>query len=149
MARAQNLKNLKTEKEGITILKELIPDFVVPTKEQRDFIYRQLDIDMKKYARSVDGIILHVRDVSKIRNVNDVTLVEIKSTKAKNITNLPYGVFFGITKNEEDLFRSYPNYKLCIVHSVTKEYVLLNFKEYESLIQHKRIQYQVNFKREE
>ena len=75
-----------------------------------------------------------------------VTLVEIKSTKAKNINTLPYGVFFGITENEENLFKSLKNYKLCIVHSLNKDFVLLDFNEYESLIQNKRIQYQVNFK---
>jgi len=47
---------------------------------------------------------LNVNTISEIKNDNDVTLVEIKSTKAKNIKTLPYGVFFGITKNEEDLF---------------------------------------------
>ena len=43
-------------------------------------------------------------------------------------------------------FKSLKNYKLCIVHSHNREYVLLDFKEYESLIQNKRIQYQVNFR---
>ena len=36
----------------------------------------------------------------------DVTLVIIKTTKAKNAKELPYGAFFGITKNEEDLFKA-------------------------------------------
>ena len=38
------------------------------------------------------------------------------------------------------------NYKLCIVHTLTKDFILLTFNEYESLIHNKRIQYQVNFK---
>ena len=38
------------------------------------------------------------------------------------------------------------NYKLCIVHTKLKDYVMLDYNEYESLIQNKRIQYQVNFK---
>ena len=59
---------------------------------------------------------------------------------------LPYGVFFGFTKNEEDLFKSINNYRLCIVHTILKEYILLDYDEYISLIQNKRIQYQINFK---
>jgi len=35
--------------------------------------------------------------VAEIKSEKDVTLVEIKTTKAKNATNLPYGAFFGIT----------------------------------------------------
>ena len=92
---------------------------------------------------------MNVDNVFEIKDDRDVTLIEIKSTKAKNIKKLPYGVFFGITKNEEDLFRFLKNYRLCIVHALNKDYVLLNFNEYEALIQNKRIQYQVNFKKEE
>ncbi|MCH2033057.1 MAG: hypothetical protein MK202_05985 [Tenacibaculum sp.] len=148
MLRKQNLINLKTEKEGIKVLKEAIPSFFVPSKSEKEIIYEKLNIDFKKYSRSVDGIILNVDTISDILNENDVILVEIKSTKAKNIKKLPYGVFFGITKNEEDLFKSLNNYRLCIVHTLSKEYIFLNFTEYESLIKNKRIQYQVNFKKE-
>jgi hypothetical protein len=146
MARKRNLNNLKTEKEGIQILKKIIPNFLVPSKEERIFIYKKLDIDYKKYSRSVDGIILNVKSISDINSENDVDLIEIKTTKAKNIKKLPYGAFFGITKNEENLFKLMKNYKLCIVHTLTKDYILLTFNEYESLIHNKRIQYQVNFK---
>lgn len=146
MARLKNIKNLNTEKEGIQILKKQIPNFRVPSTEERKHTYQLLDIDYKKYSRSVDGFILHVPSVNDIQSENDVTLVEIKTTKAKNITQLPYGVFFGITKNEEDLFRVKSNFRLCIVHSLTEEYVLIDFAEYQSLIQNKRVQYQVNFR---
>ena len=44
------------------------------------------------------------------------------------------------------LIRELDNYKLCIVHTKLNDYVMLNYNEYESLIQNKRIQYQVNFK---
>jgi len=148
MGREQNLKNLKTEKDGIVILRESIPGFIVPTKEEKNFVYEKLNIDLKKYSRSVDGFVLKVESISKVEKEEDIVLVEIKSTKAKNIKKLPYGVFFGITKNEEDLFRTMKNYRLCIVHTISKDFILLNFDEYESLIQNKRIQYQVNFKKE-
>ena len=149
MARERNLNNLRTEKEGILILKQLIPNFLVPSKEERIFIYKKLGIDYTKYSRSVDGIIIKVKSISDINSKNDVDLIEIKTTKAKNIKKLPYGAFFGITENEENLFKSMQNYKLCIVHTLTKDFILLTFNEYESLIQNKRIQYQVNFKSKE
>ena len=146
MPRERNLENLKTEKEGIIILKKKIPNFHVPTAIERKHIYEVLDIDYKKYSRSVDGVILNVSSINKIKNEQDVTLVEIKTTKAKNATELPFGAFFGITKNEEDLFKSRENYRLCIVHSTTEDYALITYEEYNNLIQNKRVQYQVNFK---
>ena len=149
MARQRNLDNLKTEKEGILILRKKLPSFHVPTTDERRFIYNLLGIDYKKYSRSVDGILLHVSEVSKIKSAKDITLVEIKTTKAKNAINLPYGAFFGITKNEEDLFKSMDNYRLCIVHSTTEDYAMVTYKEYNALIQNKRIQYQVNFRSKE
>jgi hypothetical protein len=149
MSRERNITNLKTEKEGILILKKHISNFLIPTSEERKRIYKILDIDYRKYSRSVDGIILNVPNVDDIKNENDLTLVEIKTTKAKNITQLPYGAFFGITQNEEDLFKSRNNFRLCIVHSITEDYVLINYDQYNSLIQNKRVQYQVNFKSKE
>jgi len=149
MPREKNIQNLKTEKEGILILKSLISSFIVPNKEERMFLYKILDIDYKKYSRSVDGIILKVPHIKEVKTKDDFDLIEIKTTKSKAVKKLPYNVFFGFTENEEDLFRLLDNYKLCIVHTILQDYVLINFEEYESLIQNKRIQYQINFKKED
>ena len=146
MGREQNIKNLRTEKEGIQILKNLNKDFVVPTKEERQILYKKFDIDYSKYSRSVDGLILNVDSIDKIKSLNDFLFVEIKTTKSKSVKQLPYGVFFGFTKNEEELFETLQNYRLCIVHITLNEYCLVDFNEYLSLIQNKRIQYQINFK---
>ena len=146
MARIQNLENLSTEKEGIKFLKSKVNNFIVPTKEERQHIYKQLGIDFSKYSRSVDGIVLNVSSAFEVKTIEDCLLIEIKTTKAKNVKKLPYNVFFGFTKNEEDLFKAKNNFRLCIVHSINKEYVLITYKEYEALIQNKRVQYQVNFK---
>ena len=146
MAREQNINNLKTEKEGIKILKNLNPKFHVPLKEELIYIYNLFNIDYTKYSKSVDGIILRKKTVHEIKSFNDFYFVEIKTTKSKSVKKLPYGVFFGFTKNEEDLFKKLPNYKLCIVHVLLNEYCLISYDEYTSLIQNKRIQYQINFK---
>tara|TARA_Y100001935_G_C17252712_1_gene481915 strand:+ start:846 stop:1298 length:453 start_codon:yes stop_codon:yes gene_type:complete len=144
--RKQNIKNLNTEKEGIVILRKLVDGFMVPDKDQRLYLYNILDIDYKKYSRSIDGVIIHVSSFDDISSKEDFTLVEIKTTSSNSVKELPYGVFFGFTKNEEDLFRTIDNYRLCIVHTKLKKHILLTYKEYKSLIQNKRIQYQINFK---
>lgn len=146
MGREQNIKNLKTEKDGIIILRSLLKGFDVPNKDQLKRLYDIVGVDFKKYSRSVDGVLLRVPSFDDVRTKEDFTLIEIKTTSSKSVKELPYGVFFGFTKNEEDLFKSIDNYRLCIVHTLLKEYILLNYNEYESLIQNKRIQYQVNFK---
>ena len=146
MVRAQNIKNLATEKIGITILKNKLNNFIVPNKEEKEHIFSILGIDTKKYSRSIDGVQLKVPTAFDVKKADDCLLIEIKTTNAKNVKELPYNVFFGITKNEEDLFKSHSNYRLCIVHTGKNEYKLLTFKEYEGLIQNKRIQYQINFK---
>ena len=146
MPRERNLQNLKTEKEGIQILREKISNFHTPNSEERKHIYNVLNIDYNKYSRSVDGIILNVPSIGDIKMERDVVLIEIKTTKSKNVKELPYGAFFGITQNEEDLFKAKANYRLCIVHSINRKYVLITYEEYIALIQNKRIQYQVNFK---
>ena len=147
MARKQNLKNLKTEKDGLDVLRENLAGFVVPSSDERRLLYKMCDIDYKRYSRSVDGIVLFVDSVAKVRTTQDFQFIEVKTTRAKNVTELPYGVFFGFTQNEEYLFRTQPNYRLCIVHTVLEEFCLMDFNQYESLIQNKRIQYQINFKR--
>ena len=146
MKREQNIKNLNTEKVGIKILRSLIKGFDVPNKEQLKKLYSILNVEYKKYSRSVDGIILNVSSFEEIKSKEDFTLVEIKTTSSSSVKELPYGVFFGFTENEETLFKKLDNYKLCIVHTILKTHILLDYKEYESLIQNKRIQYQINFK---
>lgn len=146
MPRSQNLSNLKTEKEGILILKEIIPQFFVPTKSQQQKLYSLCQIPYTQFSRSIDGIILKCDSFEAIRSESDFLFVEIKTTKSKSVTELPFGVFFGITENEEELFKSTKNYRLCIVHTGLKTHCLLEFQDYQKLIQNKRVQFQVNFK---
>ena len=95
MSREQNIKNLKTEKDEKKVLKFPNPNFLVPRSEERKRIYKKCKIDYSKYSRSFDGIILNVDSI-----------FEIKTTKSKSVKELPFGVFFGFTKNEELLFTS-------------------------------------------
>ena len=146
MVRKQNIKNLNTEKIGIQILRSKINNFMVPTIDDKHFLYNILDIDYRKYSRSIDGVILNVGSIDEVKTKQDFTLVEIKTTNSSSVKELPYGVFFGFTENEENLFKLLDNYRLCIVHTGLEEYYLMDYKEYESLIQNKRIQYQISFR---
>ena len=144
--RERNVENLKTEKEGIIALKRHLTNFFVPTKEQKKALYEITGIEYRKYSKSIDGVIKNVANFDDIKSTQDFTFVEIKTTKSKTVKKLPYGVFFGFTKNEEDLFKKLDNYKLCIVHVDMDDYVLLDYEQYSSLISNKRIQYQISFK---
>ena len=147
--RNQNLKNLRTEKDGIKLLRKKNKNFFVPTLEQRKFLYQLSRIDYKKYSRSVDGVILKTKSFEKIKSTNDFLYVEIKTTKSKSVKQLPYGDFFGFTKNEEDLFKKLENYRLCFVHVDLDEYILITYNEYLDLVQSKRVQYQITLKNHE
>jgi hypothetical protein len=146
MARKENLEKLKTEKDGIEILQEQVRGFMVPTVEEKRKLYALCDIEYRRFFKSIDGIVLLVRSIDKVKTSKDFLFVEVKTTKSKSVKQLPYGAFFGFTENEEELFKTQSNYRLCIVHTVLKEYCLITFSEYEQMIQNKRIQYQINFK---
>ena len=96
MVRLQNIKNLNTEKVGIQLLRSKIHSFIVPTIKEKQFLYEILKIDYRKYSRSIDGVILNVESINKVKSKDDFTLVEIKTTNSKSVKELPYGVFFGM-----------------------------------------------------
>ena len=146
MARKENIEKLKTEKDGIAILHKQLQGFMVPSVEEKRKLYALCDIEYRRFFKSIDGIVLFVKSIEHVKTSKDFLFVEVKTTKSKSVKELPYGVFFGFTENEEQLFKSQSNYRLCIVHTVLDEYCLITFSEYEQLIQNKRIQYQINFK---
>ena len=148
MGREQNHINLRTEKEGLSVLYDKVVGFHIPSKEEKRQLYGICGIEYKRFSRSIDGVVLNVESVSDVKSREDFLLIEVKTTKSKKVKKLPYGVFFGFTQNEEELFRTQPNYRLCIVHTELEEYCFLTFEEYQGLIQNKRIQYQINFKSE-
>ena len=104
--RNQNLKNLRTEKDGIKLLRNKNKNFFVPTLEQRKFLYELSGIDYKKYSRSVDGVILKTTSFETIKSTNDFLYVEIKTTKSKSVKKLPYGVFLGLLKTSKTCLKN-------------------------------------------
>lgn len=162
--REQNLSNISTETEGLLFLRDKINKFLLfkdtkdkdtkkilferdITIDQKKRMYNIANIDYKKYKNSVDAIVLHVDDIDSVKSIKDFDFVEVKATKKKSVHKLPYNVFFGFTKNEEELFKTCENYKLCFVHVSLKKYYFINYSEYCDLIHSKRIQYQITFKK--
>ena len=143
------LDNNKSEKEALTFLISSDVNFLNPDKESRKIIMEMLSID-KKYARAFDLILIpghtNLEQVIKLNRVEDIVLVELKTTK-KKLMNLPIGFFFGATESEFTLAKQLGSqYKFCFVslHSETANYVLLTLDELNKIIKRKRIQYQIN-----
>ena len=60
--RKKNIENLKTEKEGLIVLNQLVENLIIPTKEQIIFLYELLNIDYKKYYKSIDAMISYMNE---------------------------------------------------------------------------------------
>ena len=147
MVRQQNIENLKTEKKGIDLIQENIPNFIVPILKQKHEILDIMGINRKRFIRTFDGILLHVDKFDDIETHRDFDLIEIKNTKRK-LDNFPSGFFFGLTLNEECLLRVFDNFSIVFVNVETNQYTpFMKYEEYDSLINNKRIQYQINFKK--
>ena len=163
--RKHNHDNIKTEDSGLLHLRDCINRFYIVkdikdpdskkiiikrdiSKLQRKLLYKIAGIDHGKYWRSVDAIILNVKNIDSVKSNKDFFFVEVKATNDTRIKELPYGMFFGFTQNEEELFKNASNYKLCFVHTILKKYYFVTYTEYINLIDSKRIQYQIQLKRD-
>jgi hypothetical protein len=143
------LDNNKSEKEALIFLIESDVNFLNPDKESRKIIMEMLGID-KKFARAFDLILIpghtNLEQVIQLKKINEITLVELKTTK-KKLINLPSGFFFGATESEFALARHLgEQYKFCFVslHKESQKFVLLTLDELNKIIKTKRIQYQIN-----
>lgn len=143
------LDNNKSEKEALIFLIESDVNFLNPDKESRKIIMEMLDID-KKFARAFDLILIpghtNLEQVIQLKKINEIILVELKTTK-KKLINLPSGFFFGATESEFALARQLgEQYKFCFVslHKESQKFVLLTLDELNKIIKTKRIQYQIN-----
>ena len=162
--RKHNLANIKTEDSGLLYLKNNINRFFIvkdikhqETKKiiyerdisisERKYLYKIAGIDHGKYWRSVDAIMLNVKSIDLVKSDDDFFFVEVKATNKPSIKQLPYGMFFGFTKNEEELFKTTANYKLCFVHTRLQKYYFITYHEYINLIDSKRVQYQIQLKK--
>lgn len=138
-----------SEKEAISYLLSTDINFINPDKESRKIIMNLLNID-KKFARAFDLILIpghtNLEQIISLQNVNNIILIELKTTKKKLLNN-PKGFFFGATESEFKLASQLgDNYKFCFVslHPESKGYTLLTLDELNLIIKTKRIQFQIN-----
>lgn len=143
------IDNNKSEKEALSFLILSDINFINPDKDSRKIILEMLGID-KKYSRAFDLILIpghtNLEQVIELKKVEDIILIELKTTK-KKLINLPRGFFFGATESEFSLANQLgDSYKFCFVslHSESSKFVLLTLEELNKIIKTKRIQYQIN-----
>ena len=143
------IDNNQSEKEAIQYLIDSDKNFINPDKESRKAIMEFMGIE-KRFSRAFDLVLIpghsNLENVIKLKSSNDITLVELKTTK-KKLPNNPKGFFFGATQNEFDLAESFKDqFRFCFVslHPETKSYKLLSLDELNEIIQSKRIQHQIN-----
>jgi len=146
------LDNNVSEKEAVQFLLDSEKNFINPDKESRKKIMTFLNID-KRFIRAFDLILIpghtNIETVIKLDNPEDITLIELKTTK-KKLEHNPNGFFFGATENEFNLAKQFKNrFFFCFVslHPESLGYKLLSLSELENRIQSKRIQYQINLKK--
>lgn len=140
-----NKQNLASEQVGLAFIIESDPRIFEPTLDQKKKLLEICNLP-NLYIRSFDLVRLNVREFSEIKTKNDFSLIEVKVTR-KYLPNFPKGFFFGMTKNEEDLLRDLGDtFQLCMasVHENGSNVFMLEYRELNSLIKNKRIQYQIN-----
>lgn len=146
------LDNNVSEKEAIQFLLNSDRNFINPDKESRKKIMELLNIE-KRFIRAFDLVLIpghtNLETVIELDRPNEITLVELKTTK-KKLENNPSGFFFGATENEFDLAKQFESrFFFCFVslHPESLGYKMLSLEELNSRIQTKRIQYQINLKK--
>lgn len=145
------LKNNQTESEGLELVLSTSRDLFVPDKDGRKQILELLGLD-KRYSRAFDLIRVKGANADSntlpISNPKDITLIELKTTKAE-LPQSPYGFFFGATENEFNLAKlleAQYEFAFVCLHPDYNSVKFLTLAELTPLIQNKRIQFQVNLK---
>ena len=106
--REQNIKNIKTEKDGIVLLKRKLDSFFVPTKDQKLKLYEIAGVDYKQFSKSIDGVISEKGDFADIKTIDDFQFIEIKTTRSATVKNCPTEYFLALQKTKRICFGLYP-----------------------------------------
>lgn len=138
-------KNKAKQLKGLELLSKEMPGFYLPSREEKKRVLEILGIS-SRFINTFDALRLRTSSFSKVDNAKDFDLLEIKNS-GKHLPNLPHGFFFGLTENEEMLLKVFEDkYFLCLVclNRRSPGMKLLGWSELRSLIQNKRVQYQIN-----
>lgn len=140
--------NYDRQDRGFELLASRMPGFYAPTRDEKKRVLELLGIS-RRFHQTFDALRLKVDAFALIKSAQDFDLLELKSTD-KFLPNLPEGFFFGMTENEEMLLKVFEGkYFLCLVsvHADSLGFALVDWTKLESLIQNKRVQYQINLSR--
>ena len=102
------------------------------------------------FRSAFDALVLNVESFEQIRGPTDFKLVEIKVTR-KYLPDLPedpHGFFFGMTENEEMLFKVLGHNAmlcLCSVNPESEGYFLVDWDTFQGFNMNKRIQYKSTY----
>jgi hypothetical protein len=137
--------NYKRQDSSLEYLRRALDGFYVPTPAEKLEVLKLLGVS-KGFKQTFDALKLHVPAFANVLSAKDFDLLEIKATD-KYLPELPSGFFFGMTENEEMLLKVFEGkYFLCLVSLNPKSpsHKLVGWKELKTLIQSKRVQYQIN-----
>jgi hypothetical protein len=145
------LSNNKTEKDGVVFLTNNYDGFFQVTNQEKKQVLDLLGME-HRFSRAFDLIYIE-NYIHKIcneavinANIDDILLIELKSTK-KYLPNNPTGFFFGATENEFTFAKKLGDrFRFCFVclHPDSLSQKLITLQELESRIKTRRIQYQIN-----
>ena len=145
------IRNNISEKEGIQYILDNYKDMFNPDAKVRKELLKRFNIE-QRFAKAFDLIQIPGSDNSieeiNIDEIDVINFIELKTTKKKLLNN-PSKFFFGATQNEFDLADQLGDkYKFCFVslHEESKSACFLSKEEVFSIIQNKRIQFQINLK---
>jgi hypothetical protein len=145
------IRNNISEKEGIQYILDNYKEMFNPDAKVRKNLLKRFNID-QRYSKAFDLIQIPGSDNTfeeiNIDDIDIINFIELKTTKKKLLNN-PSKFFFGATQNEFDLADQLGNkYKFCFVslHEDSKSASFLTKEEVFSIIQNKRIQFQINLK---
>jgi len=145
------IRNNISEKEGIQYILDNYKEMFNPDAKVRKELLKRFNID-QRFSKAFDLIQIPGSDNTieeiNIDDIEVINFIELKTTKKKLLDN-PSKFFFGATQNEFDLADQLGNkYKFCFVslHEESKSASFLSKEEVFSIIQNKRIQFQINLR---
>jgi hypothetical protein len=145
------IRNNISEKEGIQYILDNYKEIFNPDAKVRKELLKRFNID-QRFSKAFDLIQIPGSDNTieeiNIDDIEVINFIELKTTKKKLLNN-PSKFFFGATQNEFDLADQLGNkYKFCFVslHEESKSASFLSKEEVFSIIQNKRIQFQINLR---
>lgn len=145
------IRNNISEKEGIKYILDNYKEMFNPDARVRKELLKRFNIE-QRFSKAFDLVQIPGSDNTveeiNIEDIEVINFIELKTTKKKLLNN-PSKFFFGATQNEFDLADKLGNkYKFCFVslHEESKSASFLSKEEIFSIIQNKRIQFQINLK---